>query len=141
MTDYDKMAKLMKALGDPKRLQILQMLAEGELCACKIQEAFDISQPTLSHHMGLLCSAGLVQARKQGRWMHYSLEQSALGALRDGLVQLTAAPEMKKGETIMENAGNTKLYVLTGFFGLRQDHAAAAAAAAVAGPSGGHHSE
>jgi len=117
VTGYDEMAKLMKALGDPKRLQILQMLAGGELCACKIQEAFDISQPTLSHHMGLLCGAGLVRARKQGRWIHYSLEQSALEALRDGLAQLTAVPEIKQEELIMGNTGNTKLYVLTGFLG------------------------
>lgn len=70
---YQESAKVFKALGDPNRLQILEMLQTGEKCACKLLEALQISQPTLSHHMKILCDAGLVRGRKEGKWVHYSL--------------------------------------------------------------------
>ena len=66
-------ALICKALGDPNRLKIVKMLANGEKCACKLLEAFDITQPTLSHHMRILCECGLVETRKDGKWAHYSL--------------------------------------------------------------------
>ena len=53
-----------KALCDNNRLQIIQMLSDGEKCGCKLLEAFDITQPTLSHHMKILCDCGLVNDRK-----------------------------------------------------------------------------
>lgn len=71
--DYIGYAKICKALSDAKRIQIIDMLSDGELCACKIQEAFEISQPTLSHDMKILCEAGLVLPRREGKWIHYSL--------------------------------------------------------------------
>lgn len=71
--DYLEYAKIFKVLSDPKRLQIIDMLSGGELCACKLQAAFCITQPTLSHDMKLLCDAGLVIPRKEGKWTHYSL--------------------------------------------------------------------
>ena len=67
MIDYEEYAKMFKALSDPKRLKIVDMLSNGELCACKILEEFHITQPTLSHDMKLLCSAGLVIPRKRGK--------------------------------------------------------------------------
>ena len=66
-------ALLCKALGDSNRLQIVQMLSDGEKCACKLLEQFEITQPTLSHHMKVLCECGLVKSRKEGKWSHYSL--------------------------------------------------------------------
>jgi len=66
-------ALICKALGDNNRLQIVRMLSEGEKCACRILDAFDITQPTLSHHMKILCECGLVIARKEGKWQHYSI--------------------------------------------------------------------
>lgn len=68
-----EMAGICKALGDINRLQIVQMLSEGEKCGCKLLEAFDITQPTLSHHMKILCECGIVNDRKEGKWHHYSL--------------------------------------------------------------------
>ena len=62
-----------KALSDSNRLQIVQMLSDGEKCGCKLLEAFEITQPTLSHHMKILCECGLVNDRKEGKWHHYSL--------------------------------------------------------------------
>lgn len=66
-------AVICKALGDSNRLQIVQMLSYGEKCGCKLLEAFDITQPTLSHHMKILCECGLVNDRKEGKWHHYSI--------------------------------------------------------------------
>ena len=74
MTATD-VAVICKALGDSNRLQVVQMLAEGEKCGCKLLEAFDITQPTLSHHMRILCECGLVNARKEGKWQHYSINR------------------------------------------------------------------
>ena len=66
-------ALICKALGDSNRLQIVQMLSEGEKCGCKLLEAFEITQPTLSHHMRILTECGLVIARKEGKWIYYKL--------------------------------------------------------------------
>ena len=71
-------ALICKALGDSNRLQIVQMLSEGEKCGCKLLEAFEITQPTLSHHMRILTECGLVNARKEGKWSHYTLNCETL---------------------------------------------------------------
>ena len=76
-------ALICKALGDSNRLQIVQMLSEGEKCGCKLLEAFEITQPTLSHHMKLLCDCGLVDSRKDGRWMHYSISEEGKKRFKD----------------------------------------------------------
>ena len=68
-----QMALTFKALGDENRIRILKLLRSGEKCACKLLEALNISQPTLSHHMKILCDSGLVKGRKDGKWMYYSL--------------------------------------------------------------------
>lgn len=66
-------AVICKALGDSNRLQIVEILSAGEKCGCKLLEAFNITQPTLSHHMKTLCDCGLVNDRKEGKWHHYSI--------------------------------------------------------------------
>jgi ArsR family transcriptional regulator len=71
--NIEKHAEIYKALGDINRLMIVDMLTKGELCACKILEKFEITQPTLSHHMKTLCACGLVKGRKQGKWTYYSI--------------------------------------------------------------------
>jgi ArsR family transcriptional regulator len=70
---YVKNADLFKSISDPNRLMIVDMLSCGTLCACKLLEKLQITQPTLSHHMKILCNCGLVKARREGKWMHYSL--------------------------------------------------------------------
>lgn len=85
---YTNTAKMLKAISDPKRLRIVDMLSCGELCACKILEAFHITQPTLSHDMKLLVEAGLVNDRREGKNIYYSLNTAALKGLQavlDGL--------------------------------------------------------
>ena len=66
-------AEVFRALGDANRLMIVDMLSGGELCACMILEKFRITQPTLSHHMKILCGCGLVNWRKQGKWIYYTI--------------------------------------------------------------------
>ncbi len=73
-------ALICRAMGDSNRLQIVQMLSEGEKCACKLLEKFVITQPTLSHHMRILCECGLVEVRKEGKWNHYTLNCDTLAA-------------------------------------------------------------
>lgn len=69
-----------KALGDPTRLEMVDLLAraEGSLCVCDIESRFDLSQPTISHHLGLLRKAGLVTTERRGTWMHYRLTPGCL---------------------------------------------------------------
>jgi ArsR family transcriptional regulator len=71
--DYEDNSKLIKALSDPNRLKIIDILSCGEMCACNILEHFDFTQPTLSHHMRVLVECNLVICRKEGLWNHYSL--------------------------------------------------------------------
>ena len=75
--NYRDDAKIFKALSDENRLLILKLLKNSEQCACILLESLKISQPTLSHHMKILVDAGLVDFRKEGKWMHYSLRETA----------------------------------------------------------------
>lgn len=70
----EEITGICKALGEENRLKMVQMLTSGEKCACDLLEAFDITQPTLSHHMKILCDCGLVRCRKEGKWNHYSID-------------------------------------------------------------------
>jgi len=87
---YDEKSILFKALGDPTRLEIVDMISCGELCACRILEKFSISQPTLSHHMKILCHCGLVNWRKQGKWTYYSLNENAVQNIKSIITEITA---------------------------------------------------
>jgi len=91
---YSKNAGLFKALADTNRLMIVDMLSCKELCACRILEKFNITQPTLSHHMSVLCGCGLVTGRKEGKWMHYSLNESAVRDLKTFLTEITSYKEI-----------------------------------------------
>ncbi|NRT34308.1 ArsR family transcriptional regulator [Clostridium beijerinckii] len=73
---YDRNGRILKALSDPNRLKIIDLLSCGEKCACEILESFKFTQPTLSHHMKVLIDCGLVKARKDGIWNLYKLNTS-----------------------------------------------------------------
>lgn len=79
--NYKEKAELFKVLSDPNRLQIVDMLSCGEMCACKILEKFNITQPTLSHHMKILIESGLVESRKEVNWVHYKLKEDKIKEL------------------------------------------------------------
>lgn len=72
-------AAVFKAFCDENRIRIIEMLKDGEKCACRLLEELEITQPTLSHHMKIMCDAGIVAARKEGKWTHYSLNFDGIG--------------------------------------------------------------
>jgi len=91
--NYAEKSVLFKALGDPTRLRIVDMISCGELCACVILEEFNITQPTLSHHMRILCDCGLVSGRKEGKWTYYSLNEEAMQDFKALLATVTTCKE------------------------------------------------
>lgn len=80
------------ALSDEKRLRILALLHTGEHCVCELTEALDLPQSLLSFHLRTLKNAGLVRDRREGRWVHYSLERSALEETKEALEELCVEP-------------------------------------------------
>lgn len=73
--DSNNYVEIFKALADETRIKVVQILTKENRCACQLLEDFKISQSTLSHHMGLLTRSGLVIAEKEGKWVHYQLNQ------------------------------------------------------------------
>lgn len=78
-----RLAEVAKALGDPIRLQLVDVLRKhaGKVCVCELVPLFDISQPTLSHHLKKLRAAGIVDSERQGLWAYYYVRPDALRAL------------------------------------------------------------
>lgn len=74
-------AEILKALGEDTRIRIFEMLRGGSLCACKILDGLNITQPTLSHHMKVLCDCGLVAATKDWKWTYYAIDCEKLQGL------------------------------------------------------------
>ena len=88
-------AVIFKAFCDENRIMILQMLKNGEKCACELLEEMNITQPTLSHHMKILCDSGIVEGRRDGKWTYYSISGTGVAAARQYLDLLTNAEETK----------------------------------------------
>ena len=84
----EEAADIYKALSDSNRLYIVELLINGEMCACELNEKLNITQPTLSHHMKVLGDCGLVSARKEGKWMLYSLRCPTLREFRKFIAKL-----------------------------------------------------
>ena len=84
-------AKVFKAFCDENRIKILKLLQTGEKCACILLDDLQITQPTLSHHMKILCDAGIVVGRKDSKWIYYSISQEGTASALDCLQSLTAA--------------------------------------------------
>ena len=79
-----ELAATFKALGDPTRVAIVNRLTTAEaVCVCDLTAAFDLSQPTISHHLKILRDAGLVEAERRGTWAYYRLVPDAIDALRE----------------------------------------------------------
>jgi ArsR family transcriptional regulator, arsenate/arsenite/antimonite-responsive transcriptional repressor len=80
----ERIAPLVKALADPVRLRLLSLVAshqDGEACVCDLNDAFDLSQPTISHHLKVLNDVGLLDRTKRGVWVYYAIRPSALADL------------------------------------------------------------
>ena len=92
------MVQFYAALADENRLRLLHLLKDGELCVCYLQEVLQTNQPRISRHLAYLRNAGLVEARRDGKWMHYRLSQldgKKEELLQDVLKQLASEPQMK----------------------------------------------
>jgi len=114
-TDYLKNIALLKALADPSRLLIIETLSRnenctcGEYCACNLLGNLNITQPTLSHHMKILCHCGITVDRKEGKRVYYNLNHDMIGELLSFLREITTAnsscsccEKMKGGGGIMD---------------------------------------
>ena len=119
--DYTENVQLFKAFCDENRWRILEILQEGERCACVLLNELEISQSTLSHHMRILCDSGVVVGRKEGKWIHYSISESGMEKAKrriDQLLEQSIRPSTAvKGIERDRLTEKTKLYVLTGFLG------------------------
>ncbi|MEU9759831.1 metalloregulator ArsR/SmtB family transcription factor [Streptomyces sp. NPDC047987] len=96
----ETLAKVFKALGDPVRLRLLSLIASragGEVCVCDLTPAFDLSQPTISHHLKLLKQAGLIDSERRGTWVYYRL----LPEMTDRIARILTRPA---GQSLPENA-------------------------------------
>lgn len=91
---------LFRALADPTRLRLLNLIADREICVCYLVEILRTSQPKISRHLAYLRNAGIVAARREGKWMHYRLatpkDQAAASILRETLRHLQGKPEMER---------------------------------------------
>ena len=92
---YEETARVFKALSDPNRLLIVEMLQNGEKCACQLLEDLNIGQSTLSHHMKNLCESGIVHCRREGKWMYYSLNPKGCETAYILLIRIMEAPAQR----------------------------------------------
>ena len=87
-----EMAHIFKALSDENRILILKQLRNGEKCGCELLEELKITQPTLSHHMKILCDCNIVKSRREGKWLHYAIDCDGIKHVRN-LMQSLLLPE------------------------------------------------
>jgi ArsR family transcriptional regulator len=92
MAPVQRRAALFQALADETRLQILQQLQEGEQCVCDLTGSLGAGQSRLSFHLKTLKDAGLVTARRQGRWIYYALSRDGLEAVGEAVGELLPTP-------------------------------------------------
>lgn len=127
-TIYEQRARIFKAFCDERRQKILELLQNGEQCACKLIEGTGMPQSTLSYHMKILCESGIVKGREVGKWTHYRIDPEGCIQAMQLLHQITAVQESStpcpacttkkiQEKEIIPMTANPKLYVLTGFLG------------------------
>lgn len=96
--DLEAWVRAFKALADPTRLRVLDVLARGEHCVCEIQAHFEgLPRNLLSHHLRVLKEAGLVHSEKRGRWVHYRLDEARLEQLRRRIPEPRPEPTPRCG--------------------------------------------
>ena len=95
-SDEKRLALMFKALCDENRIRILKLLQSGEKCACVLLDDLQITQPTLSHHMKILCDSEIVAGRKEGKWTHYSISEEGAETAVKCLQELTKVANMDK---------------------------------------------
>lgn len=101
-----ELIRVFKALSDETRVRMLKLLFEGELCVCEIMQAMEISQSRASRNLGILRDAGLVRDRRDGQWVHYSLNKEIAARYAALLDLLETAPN--DDETILRDRANLR---------------------------------
>lgn len=96
----ENILRCLKALADEKRIRILMLLREQELCVCQLMGVLQISQPLVSRHLSVLKSAGIVQSRREGKLMFYAISDQARAGGKSGLIQLVR--ESLTGDAVVE---------------------------------------
>jgi ArsR family transcriptional regulator len=86
--DAEAVLPLLKLMSEPNRLRIFSLLARGELCVCDIEASVKLPQNLVSHHLGVLRDAGFIRARRDGRWVYYSVSKDALAEIYPALCRL-----------------------------------------------------
>lgn len=102
INDYERNAKIFKAFCDENRLMILEMLQDGEKCACVLLGKLEIAQSTLSHHMKILVDSGIVSAQKNGKWTNYSISESGIVHAKELLSEITKINSNSGGDCACE---------------------------------------
>lgn len=101
--DERKTAIVFKAFCDENRVRILKLLRTGEKCGCRLLEEINVTQPTLSHHMKILCDSGIVVGRKEGKWMHYSISPEGAAYAAKCLERLTTVEAVWEEKSCCED--------------------------------------
>lgn len=86
--NYAEYVALFKAISDQTRLKIVTLLSCGEMCACQLLNNFHITQPTLSYHMRILSESGIVNGRRDGAWMYYSINSAVIEKISEFLFEI-----------------------------------------------------
>lgn len=92
-TVYEERAKVFKALCDERRQRILELLHNGEKCACVLIDEMDMPQSSLSYHMKILCDSGIVISREEGKWTHYQISKQGSEKAIELLKEITTVTE------------------------------------------------
>lgn len=82
--DFREMEAVFSALGDTTRLKMLKVIGDEELCSCEVMAALELTQPTTSHHLGILERAGLLSSRREGKWVFYRSTKSGKSLISKG---------------------------------------------------------
>ncbi len=96
-----KISDVFKALSDENRINILRNIAKNEICACQLTELFNLSQPTISHHLKVLISAGLISVDRRGKWCYYTVNREKISEVQQLLNEIFNVQE--KNDTIFKN--------------------------------------
>ena len=104
--DEKRIAAIFKAFCNENRIRIIKLLRSGEKCACKLLEEINVTQPTLSHHMKILCDSEIVVGRKEGKWTHYSISEKGVEQAKECLRQLTTLDVESENKSCCEKCGS-----------------------------------
>jgi ArsR family transcriptional regulator len=91
--NYAEYVSLFKAIADQTRLKIVVLLSCGEMCACQLLDNFNVTQPTLSYHMRILCDSGIVNGRRNGAWMYYSINDAVIETISEFLSEIKSSKD------------------------------------------------